>query len=126
MKFIISISLNLILLFVFTTVATNTAWACGKNNHKPEAQYSKTKCPKNCCTNSCSHSKNKKKNCCGDGCSCSVQIIVMADLPKPITINKVRLRLPLFVKSIFFYEQAFQTSTIQDIWQPPIIVISNC
>ncbi len=125
MKFIVSILLYLMPVFVFTTVIMNTARACGTHNPKSEVQNNKTKCPKNCCTKSCSHSKNKKKNCCGNGCSCSVSIVSLADLPKQIIINKVRLRLPLFVKSIFFYEKAFQTSATQDIWQPPIIVISN-
>jgi hypothetical protein len=124
MKFIVSISLHLVLLFVFTTVTTSSAWACG--NHKPKKETAKapSKCAKDCCKIPCSDSKNKKKNCCGDNCTCPVSLTVMADLPKQLLIQAVLIRPVFMVKSVFFYQKTFSKSTVQDIWQPPITVLS--
>ena len=124
MKFIFSISLNVMLLLVFTVSTTTSAWACGKNSHKKETQYSKPKCQKDCSQNCCSNSKNKKKKCCGDNCTCSVSVMLNADLPKQLTIETYPIRPVFIVKSAFFYKQAFSKSTIQVIWQPPITALS--
>lgn len=112
------------MLFVFTTMTTSSAWACGKNNHKKETQYKTVKCQKDCCKNSCPNSKNKKKGCCGDDCSCSPIITIMADLPKLLFIDNARSYPVVCIKNAFFYKQASPKSTIQDILQPPITVSS--
>jgi hypothetical protein len=112
------------LLFVFTTVTTTSTWACGKENHKKETQHKKSKCQKDCCKKSCSDSNNKKKGCCGGDCSCSVSTLIMADLPKQLSINNVLLRPVFIVKSAFFFKQVFPKFTFQDIWQPPRTVLS--
>ena len=124
MKFIVSISLNLMLLLVFTISTTNSAWACGKNCDKKETLNSKPKCQKDCSQNCCSNSKNKKKKCCGDNCTCSVSVMFNADLPKQLTLETYPIRPVFIVKSAFFYKQTFSKSTIQDIWQPPITALS--
>ncbi len=124
MKFIVSISLNLILLFVSTTITITSSWACGKDNHKKETQYRTSKCQKDCYQNCCSSSKNKKKKCCGDNCMCSASVMLVADLPKQLTIDNFPTRPVFIVKRAFFFKQAFSKSTIQDIWQPPIIALS--
>lgn len=124
MKFIVSISLNVMLLLVFTISTTNSAWACGKNSHKKETLYSKSKSQKDCSQNCCSNSENKKKKCCGDNCTCSVSVMLIADLPKQLTIETFSTRPVFIVKRDFFYKQAFSKSTIQDIWQPPITALS--
>ncbi len=124
MKFILSISLNIILLFVFTTMTTNSAWACGKNNHKKETQYSASKCQKECCKKPCSDSKNKKKGCCGDNnCNCPVSLTVMGDLPKLLSFDTIQSRPVFMAKRTFFFKQVLLKSSIQDIWQPPITVL---
>ena len=123
MKFIVSISLNIMLILVFTVSTTTSAWACGKNSHKKETQYSQPKCQKDCSQNCCSNSKNKKKKCCGGTCQCSVSVMYNADLPKQLTLETYSIRPVFIVKRDFFYKQAFSKSTIQDIWQPPITAL---
>ncbi len=124
MKILFYISLNFILLFVFTTITTTSAWACGKGNHKNETQIRQSKSNNNCCNKACCNSKNKKKNCCGGDCSCSASTIIMADLPKQFSIESLLLQ-PVFTENnVFFFKQTFSKSTIQDIWQPPITVLS--
>ena len=127
MKFILSISLNIILLFVFTTMTTNSAWACsgkGKCQKETTEHISKSKCKKDCCKKPCSESKKSKKGCCGNDCSCSPTITNIGDLPKPLSIDNVRFYPVFSIKNAFFYKQAFSKSTIQDILQPPITVLS--
>ncbi len=128
MKYAISISLNVVLLLVFTIVTTTPSWACGKNSHKKVAQNHHTKkssnCQKECCKKSCGDSKNKKKKCCGGDCSCSTWTIVIADLPKQISIDNFHKK-PVFIsKTVFLYREINSKSTIQDIWQPPITLLS--
>ncbi len=126
MKFILSILLNILLLLVFTTVPTTYTWACGKDNHKKEtSQYRNTsKCQKECCKKSCSNHKNKKKKCCGDNCNCAVSLTVIGDMPTPLQIDNLTIRPVFIVKRAFFFKQSFPKSTVQDIWQPPIIALS--
>ena len=124
MKFIVSISFHVMLLLVFTISTTNPVRACGNNCHKKETINSKPKCQKDCSRNCCSNSKNKKKKCCGDNCTCSISIMLNADLPKPLTLESYSIRPVFIVKRDFFYKQAFSKSTIQDIWQPPITALS--
>ena len=124
MKFIVSISLNVMLLLVFTVSTSTSAWACGKNCHKKETIDSQPKSQKGCSQNCCSNSENKKKKCCGDNCTCSVSVMLIADLPKQLAIETFSTRPVFIVKRDFFYKQAFSKSTIQDIWQPPITALS--
>lgn len=122
MKFIFSISLNFILLLVFTTTPATSMWACGKDKCKKEVAHTKSTCEKECCKKPPSDSK--KKNCCGGDCSCSVSIAFSADLPKQLPLDTWLSR-PVFVlKTVFSYKEAFSKSTIQDIWQPPITSLS--
>jgi hypothetical protein len=141
MKKLLSISLKIVLLFVFTTATYNFAWACDKSNSKKGVQHTVSKCQKACCkktqtgsesncqTTCCKkHSSDKqkqKKGCCGDGdCQCSVPITVLADLPK-LFILYILNPLPVFIsKNDFFYKQVFTNSSVNDIWQPPISVLS--
>lgn len=128
MKCKVSISLNVMLLLVFTIAATTPAWACGKSNHKKEAQYHQSevqsKCEKKCCKMPCGDSKNKKKKYCGGDCTCSTSITVIADLPKQLTIDNL-LKKPVFIlKPVFSYIEINSKSTIQDIWQPPMTLLS--
>jgi hypothetical protein len=114
-----SISLSVLLFFVFTTITTNSAWACGKSNHKKEV-----KCQKECCKKACKDSKDKKKDCCGDDCSCPITVTIMADLPKQFCIESFTKQSVFVVKNRFFYKQSLPKFTIQDIWQPPITTLS--
>ena len=128
MKCVISISFNVMLLLVFTIASPTPAWACGKSSHKKEAQYHQSKCPSNCqkecCKKPCADSKNKKKKCCGGDCACSTSTIVIADLPKQFSIDNF-LKKPVFIsKTVFSYREINSKSTIQDIWQPPITLLS--
>ncbi|MBL7818922.1 MAG: hypothetical protein JNL70_28235 [Saprospiraceae bacterium] len=124
MKFIVSISLNCILLFVFTTVTTPPIWACGKDKCKKESVQHLSNCQKDCCKKSCSDSKKKKKGCCGgDDCSCSPNLVVIADLPDALPI--ILTKRPITIQeNSFFFISSFPKSSIQDIWQPPITVLS--
>jgi hypothetical protein len=124
MKFIVSISLNVMLLLIFTIVTTTSVWACGKNCHEKETSNIEYNCQKDCSQNCCSNAKNKKKKCCGDNCTCSVSLMYNADLPKQLTLETFPIRLVFIVKRVFYYKQAFSKSTIQDIWQPPLTVLS--
>ena len=127
MKCTISISLNVMFLMVFTTGITTPAWACGKSSHKTEAQYHQSKCSSNCqkecCKKSCADSKNKKKKCCGDDCTCSTSITVIADLPKQFPIENFLKKSVFILKPVFSYIEINSKSTIQDIWQPPITLL---
>ena len=139
MKKIMSISLKIVLLLVFTAATCTYAWACDKNKSKKEVQHTVSKCQKACCKKSQSGSKSncqsacckkhssdkQKKGCCGDGdCTCSVSITVLADLPK-LFILDIPSPLPVFIlKNDFFYKQVFSNSSVNDIWQPPISVLS--
>ena len=125
MKFILSISLNVLLLLVFTAATTSCAWACGgKDNCKKETTEHKTKCQKDCCKKEHSDSKKNKKGCCGDDCSCSPIVTIVADLPKVLFTDNANFY-PIFcIKNAFFYKQASPESTIQDILQPPISVLA--
>jgi hypothetical protein len=121
MKFIISISLNILLLLVFTTAPTTSTWACGGDKCKKETTEHKSKCQKDCCKKPSSDSKKNKKGCCGDNCNCSVSITVMADMPTQLPLSISTNFCPIFIeKRPFFYKRAIIQSTIQDIWQPPI------
>ena len=124
MKFIVSISLHFMLLFVFTTAPMGHVWACGKNKAAKEGVQHKPKCQKECCKKPCSNSKNKKKGCCGDDCQCAVSVLLLADLPKPFSFFNLSIQPVLIQKNAFFYKQVFSKSTIQDIWQPPITRLS--
>lgn len=128
MKCKISISLNIVLLFVFTVATTTPAWACGKNSHKKEAQLHLSKCSpscqKECCKKSCADSNNKKKKCCGGDCNCSTSTIMIADLPKQLSLVNLLKEPVLISKTVFSYSDIHSKFTIQDIWQPPISVSS--
>ena len=137
----LSISLKIVLLFVFTTATYMSALACDKSSSKKAIHPTVSKCQKTCCKKVQSSSKSncqsvccqkhssdsqkEKKGCCGDGdCSCSVSTTVLADLPKLFILNFSSLS-PVFIsKNDFFYKQAFTISSITDIWQPPISVLS--
>jgi hypothetical protein len=139
MKKMMSISLKIVLLLVFTAATYTSAWACDKSKSKKEIQHTISKCQKACCKKSQSSSKSncqsacckkhssdkQKKGCCGDGdCTCSVSITVLADLPK-LFILDIQSPLPVFIpKNDFFYKQVFSNSSVNDIWQPPISVLS--
>ena len=128
MKFKVSIFLNVMFLMVFTIAATTPTWACGKSGHKKKAQVHQSKCSsdckKECCKKPCPNSKNKEKNCCGGDCTCSTSTIVVADLPKQFSIDNF-LKKPVFIsKTVFSYREINSKSTIQDIWQPPITLLS--
>ena len=141
MKKMMSISLKIVLLFVFTTATYFSAWACDKRKAKKEVQHTVAKCQKVCCKKAQSNSESncqstcckkgssdtqkQKKGCCGDGdCSCSVSTIVLADLPKLFILDIPNpLPVPLS-KNAFFYKQVFSNSSFNVIWQPPISVLS--
>jgi hypothetical protein len=141
MKKMLSISLKIVLLLVFTAANYSSVWACDKSKAKKEVQHTVSKCQKACCKKEQSSSKSncqstcckkhspntqkQKKGCCGDGdCSCSVSTTVLADLPK-LFILDISSPLPVFIlKNDFFYKQVFSISSVNDIWQPPISVLS--
>ncbi len=143
MKKLLSISLKIVLLFVFTTATYFSAWACDKSKAKKEVQHTVSKCQKACCKKEQSSSKSncqtaccqkqssdtqkQKKGCCGDGdcnCNCSISTTVLADLPKLLILD-FSSPTPVFIfKNDFFYKQVFSTSSVNDIWQPPISVLS--
>ena len=128
MKCKISISLNIVLLLVFTLATATPAWACGKSNHKKIAKYYQSKClsncQKECCNKPCGDSKNKKKKCCGGDCTCSNSTIAIADLPKQLNIDNLLIKTVSISKTVFSYREINSKSTIQDIWQPPITLLS--
>ena len=135
----LSISLKIVLLFVFTATTYTYAWACDKSNSKKEVQHTVAKCQKACCKKVQSSSKSncqsacctknssdkQKKGCCGDGdCQCAVSTTVLADLPKLFVLN-LSNPLPVFIlKNDFFYKQVSTISSVNDIWQPPITVLT--
>lgn len=141
MKKSLSISLKIVLLLAFTTATVNSVWACDKSKAKKEVQHIASKCQKACCkkaqtgsesncrTTCCNKkstdSQKQKKGCCGDGdCNCSVSITFIADLPKLLLLD-FSSPLPVFTsKNDFFYKQVFSSSSVSDIWQPPISVLS--
>ena len=134
MKLSLSIMLNILLLFVFTTAPNIPMWACEKSKSKNAEQHTKSSCQKACCKKGTSKktccqrhstdSKNDKKGCCGeDECQCSVSITVLVDLPKQLLII-FSIQPVTIQQNIFSYKQVILSSTIQDIWQPPIIALS--
>lgn len=141
MKALIHISLNVLLLLVFTAISPSVAWACGKSASKKEVSAHSKQCQKACCkkakSSSKSHCQNacckkhssdtqkQKKGCCGDGdCSCSFSTTHLADLPKLFVLD-MPSSLPVFIfKNDFFYKRVFTNSSINDIWQPPISDLS--
>lgn len=141
MQSLLSISLKIVLLFVFTTATHLSAWACDKSESKKEVQHTVSKCQKACCKKTQSSSKSncqnacckkhtsdtqkQKKGCCGDGdCSCSVSTTVLADLPKSFILDFLSTSPVFILRNDFFYKQVFSNSSVNDIWQPPISVLS--
>ena len=124
MRFFTAILLPCAVLLVFGLLPTSSIQACGskKQAQKSEVKHPQ-KCEKDCCKKPCSDPKKKKKGCCGDNCQCAPNLIVLADLPNtmPILLSK---RAIIIEKNTFFYKKSFSTTTIQDIWQPPITVFS--
>jgi hypothetical protein len=141
MKKLLSISLKTVLLLVFTVATYTSVWACDKSKSKKQVQHTVSKCQKSCCkkvesssksncqsaccTKNSSDKHKQKKGCCGDGdCQCAVSITVLADLPKLFILN-ILTPLPVFIlKNVFFYKQVSTISSVNDIWQPPITVLS--
>lgn len=64
MKKMLSISLKIILLFVFTTATHFPAWACDKSKTKKEVQHNVSKCQKACCKKAQPSSKSNCQNTC--------------------------------------------------------------
>ena len=124
MKLFFSISPPVLLLLVFTAAPNTTIKACGKDKCSKETTQHQSKCQANCCKKPTSDSKKQKKGCCGDDCTCTVSIMVTADLPQQLPLNNFPIRPAFNVKSVFFYKQVSIKSTIQDIWQPPISLLS--
>lgn len=115
------------MLLVFTAAPTSYVWACcgGKDKSAKEVTEHKAKCQKDCCKKQQSPSKNSKKKCCGDNCECAVSIIVIADLSAQPPLSILSNFVPVFVeKRTFSYKRAVVQSTIQDIWQPPMTILS--
>ncbi len=129
MKFLASILLPCALILALGTFPTTSIHACGNKSAscKKEVTENTTKthaeCTKDCCKNPFSDSKSKKKGCCGDNCPCPVSIILFADLPKPLAFS-LSIQPVEIQKNIFFYQQTYPKSTVQDIWQPPITRLS--
>ena len=126
MKQLFSISLNVLLLLVFTATPSSYTWACGKSKCKKEdtqqtQSHQKPTCQKGCCKKSCSDTK--KKNCCGDNCQCSVSITASADMPKQLPLI-LSIKSSLIHSNSFFYKQVILQSNIKDILQPQISVSS--
>ena len=131
MKQLFSISLNILLLLVFTATPTSYIRACGKSKCKKEgteqtvahqkSTCQKSTCQKGCCKKPCSDTTKKK--CCGDNCQCSVLITASADILKqsPLILS---LKSSPIQSNTFSYKQVILQSSIQDIWQPPISVSS--
>lgn len=126
--------LNILLLFMFTTAPNITMWACEKSKSKNAEQHTKSSCQKACCKKDTSNktccqkhstdSKDDKKGCCGENeCQCSISVTVLADLPKQLSIIS-SIQPVIIKKKIFSFKQVTLSSTIQDIWQPPIIALS--
>lgn len=126
MKLILSISLHLLLLLVFTTTPTTYVWACGgKDKCVKETTEHKAKCQKACCKKPHSDSKKNKKGCCGDNCDCAFSIIVIADLTTQSPLSIFTNLYSIFIeKRAFTYKSMVVQSSIQDIWQPPITCLS--
>ena len=109
---------------------SNTLFQIGfQNAKKPVAKKaqssSNSNCQSACCKKQSSDTQKQKKGCCGDGdCSCSVSTTVLADLPKLFVLN-IPNPLPVFIlKNDFFYKQVSTISSVNDIWQPPISVLT--
>ncbi len=141
MKKLLSISLKTVLLLVFTVATYTSVWACDKSNSKKQVQQTVAKCQKACCKKAPSSSESncqkacckkksadtqkQEKGCCGDGdCQCSVSTTVLADLPKLFVFNISNLSPVFLFENDFHYKQVFTISSINDIWQPPITVLS--
>ncbi len=126
MKLIFSISFNILLLLVFTSAPITSTWACGgKDKCAKETKEHTAKCQKECCKKLKSSSKKSKKNCCGDNCECAIPVITTADIPVQLSLEMSSNFVPVFVeKRRFLYKRVVVQSSIQDIWQPPITVLS--
>ena len=119
MKLLISIGLNIALLFVFTAAPTSHAWACGGKSLKKEIKC-KVGCKKECCKNA--HSKNKKGGCrgCNGNCCCNVSTSVFAVLEQ--SIFELHSFIPIFEeKQPISYKKGFPKSVYIEFWQPPKI-----
>ena len=124
MKFLISIGLNIALLFVFTAAPTSHAWACGEKSPKKEVKCKKD-CKKDCCKKA--NSKHKKGNCkddcngnCNGNCCCTVSAFASAVLEQ----SMFSLCPPTLVfeeKQSVSYKKAFPKSVFIEFWQPPKI-----
>ncbi len=103
---------------------TSSIYACHSKKQvcKQEVKHA-DKCQKKCCNKPCSSPQKNKKDCCGGNCSCSPNLVVIADLPNalPIFLSK---RPILIQENSFYFISSFPKSSIQDIWQPPINVLS--
>lgn len=124
MRFFTAILLPCAMILAFGLLPTTSIYACSgkKEGCKKEVKHA-DKCQKDCCKKS-SDPKKKKKGCCGgDDCSCSPNLVVIADLiyEFPIVFSKKPI---LFHENSFFFISSIPKSTIQDIWQPPISVPS--
>ena len=114
MKLLISIGLNIALLFVFTAAPTSHAWACGGKSLKKEIKC-KVDCQKDCCKNA--HPKNKKRGCTGN-CCCNVSTSVFAVLEQ--FIFELSSFTPVFEeKQPISYKKDFPKSVFIKFWQPP-------
>lgn len=112
------------MILAFGLLPTSSLYACSgkKQTCKKEAKHPQ-KCQKDCCKKS-SDPKKKKKGCCGDDdCSCAPNLVVIADLPYqlPILFSKEPI---LIQENSFFFIYSIPKSSIQDIWQPPITILS--
>jgi hypothetical protein len=134
MKILTTILLPFAFVLTFGLMPTASLFACGDNGQACTKVIQKETTEKSCCKKekkskkSCSKGKcccdNCKGDCSDNGCQCPVPTTILADLPKRITlifsINK-----PIFIqKNLFSYQQISSKSSIQDIWQPPITVLS--
>ena len=140
MKKHLSISLNIVLLFVFTIASHTAIWACDKSKAHKDIQHVSAKCQKACCqkknTGTTTHcqstcckkhgtdTQKQKKGCCGHGdCTCSVSTTVVAVLPNLLFIDFQKPPALIFKKD-YFYKQVVLQSSIADIWQPPLTALS--
>ena len=125
MRFFTAILLPCAMILAFGLLPTSSLYGCSgkKQAGKKEVKHA-DKYQKDCCKKPCSDPKKKKKGCCGgNDCSCAPNLVVIADLPNalPIVLSK---RPILFHENSFFFISTILKSTIQDIWQPPISVLS--
>ena len=134
MKILTTILLPLALMLTFGLTPTASLYACGGNNHACKKEVKKETTEKSCCKKekktkkSCHKSKCCGENCKGDcsenGCQCPVPSTILADLPKRFILDFSTNKAVFVQKNLFSYQQISSKSTIQDIWQPPITVLS--